>query len=447
MSDPAAGPWVQCLPTGDQAVAVSPEMICGAAGHLRSRGPQLRALWTEQVASRLGAVHERLLADEGGLLSRWCHALSADAGLSEAMCTWALRDLLRRLTPRALVALMEAEFGHRDPFQAPRMSLAHACARGAVPPPLLFCVLSGNIPTVAVEAIALALLARAPIVVKTSRQDPHSARCYLEALRRWAPDLAAHVAVLTWTGGDETIETRACAEASVVIAYGDNHTIDAMYQRCRFPTKFVGYGHRVSFGVMGPWGEGEGPTDLDTLARDWALDVAAFDQLGCMSLQCLFVHRQLPWSPEEVAGAVARGLDEVARDLPRGRMTAEVLAAQMQWKGRGEFGGTVLEASQGAVIAWRDEGFRPSPGGRLLHVVPWEDEGALVQALQPLCGALSTAGLWCATADRASLITRLMHLGVRRVVRPGRMQRPLWLRDHDGRPRMADWVDWTDVEL
>jgi hypothetical protein len=37
-------------------------------------------------------------------------------------------------------------------------------------------------------------------------------------------------------------------------------------------------------------------------------------------------------------------------------------------------------------------------------------------------------------------------MGVRRVVRPGRMQRPLWQRDHDGRPRIADWVDWTDVE-
>ena len=58
----------------------------------------------------------------------------------------------------------------------------------------------------------------------------------------------------------------------------------------------------------------------------------------------------------------------------------------------------------------------------------------------------ATAGLWCDDPQRSALTGQLNRLGVRRITRPGRMQRPLWLRDHDGRPRISDWVDWTDVE-
>jgi len=450
LSEGSSPAWIQMMPTGDTAGVVEPALVRRAFDAVRLQSNALRLMSTERVADRLGRLHARLLAPESTLLQTWAREVSAHNGLSEPMVEWALRDLLGRMNTRALIALVEAEFGDRDPFGAPQMLAAHACSRSANPPSSVFHVLAGTVPTVAVEAIVLALLGRAPNVIKTSRNEPHVARLYLRALRQHAPDLASSVAVLTWEGGDQELERLACDQAAVVVAYGSNQTIDAMYGKCRFPTKFIGYGHRISFGIVTAAGHadrGTGPPALSRLCRDFALDASAFDQAGCMSMNCLFVHRAGPWTVEQIARGLAEdGFPHVEQTLPRGRLTPNIAAAQMQAIAVAEFEGRAFVAPTGAAIAFDRCRFEPSAGGRLLNVVPYSTDEELLAALEPLRGMLSTAAIDCGNAERGELTQRLSRMGVRRVVRPGRMQRPLWQRDHDGRPRIADWVDWTDVE-
>lgn len=444
-----ANAWarIQMMPGGDVDSAVDVALVHTAMDRVGRGAADLRLLSTEQIADRLGRLHQFLLESPDSPLPRIASVVESTTGLSTPMVIWALRDLLKRLTPRALIALVEAEFGHRDPFHGPRMLATYAAARAANPPDRVFYVMAGTIPGVPIEAMVLSLLARAPAVIKTSRAEPATARLYLEAMRHVAPDLARALSVITWPGGTEELERAACDRASVVVAYGSNETIDSMYQRCRFPTKFVGYGHRVSFGIMGDGDATLGEPALRDLARLWALDASAYDQFGCMSLACLFVSTNGPWSPEEVAREIAwEGFPYTESYIPRGRLTPETAAAQMQARAVAEFQGTLFTASSGAVILHDKCQFEPTPGGRLLHVVPWTTPEDLDRALRPLRGLLSTAGVWCDDQQRSSITGQLNRLGVRRITRPGRMQRPLWLRDHDGRPRISDWVDWTDVE-
>ncbi len=411
---------------------------------LIAAGTSLRTLSTVHITERLGLLEQRWARD-----SAWrgscASSVATSTGLSPQMVEWSLDDLMRRLTPAALQALVRNELGSLEPFRAPR-STTGPCARGAHPPELVVQVLAGTVPPVAIEAMVLALLCRAPLLLKTSSSEPHVARWLLHALRELAPELAASIAVMTWKGGDEPLDTLACSRASTVVAYGNNSTINALYHRCTFPTRFFGYGHRVSFAIIGP-DDGSGALGhLVQLGRDLALDAAAYEQQGCMSPHTVFVAANASWPVDDLARSIADGFNVLHDTLPRGTLPLPIAAAWSQARAVADFSGRWHGSDHGGTITHTRTAFQPSPGGRLLHIVPFDTLDALKDALSPLRGSLSTVGLHWPSPDVDGIIQMLGGLGARRITRPGRMQRPVWLRDHDGRPRMGDWVEWTDVE-
>jgi len=401
---------------------------------------------TQTIAEGLARVSEAWLEPESRWMQQAVEGCSGCTGYTPEMVRWSLTDLFRRMTTRGLSALVEFELGSRDPFLGVRSGRS-VCGRAANPPSLVFQVLAGTVPPVAVESIVLAILARAPMLVKTSRRDPVVARVYLASLRALAPELAERIAITTWEGGDNALDGVACRSSSIVTAYGGDEPIDELRSRCRFPTRFIGYGHRVSFGVVACSNDGKGEPYLQELVRDIALDVAAYDQHGCMSPHVIYVHAGAAWSADDVARALGEeGLPAVQRWLPRGVMDEGLRAQIMQSRGVGEFEGNVYESDGGVVIRAPGVKFRPSPGGRLVYVCRYDDVRELRDALAPLAGKVSTVGMHCGANERAGLVETLREIGARRVTRLGRMQRPLWIRDHDGRPRIGDWVDWTNVE-
>ena len=390
---------------------------------------------------------EAWLAEDSVWMQRAVEEAPLTTGFSAEMVRWSLVDLMRRMTSRSLIALVEAELGAVEPFQAPRNRGAEPCARAANPPALVFHVLAGTVPPVGIETIVLSLLARGPALIKTATEEPTISRLFLESMREIAPELARHVAVCTWRGGNAELDQTACLHASVVVAYGGDEAVNALMSHCRFPTRFYGYGHRVSFAIVGPAADTDAELALDQVAQDLALDAAAYDQRGCMSPHCVFVATDAAWTPEQVARAIAdKGFPAVGERLPRGRLATETAAAIAQTRGVSEFTAQVFESQDALVILQPNATFVPSPGGRTLHVIPYRDEAELLASVAPLAGSISVVGIRYDSRTRDNLIAQLGRLGARRFCRLGRMQRPIWLRDHDGRPRLGDWVDWSDVE-
>lgn len=434
----------QLTPHSDWSGPVTTPQLEQTLAALSSAGAELRTLSTVHITEQLGLLEQRWAHDPGWRAS-CASSVAAATGLSPQMVEWSLDDLMRRLTPAALQALVRNELGSLEPFRAPR-STSGPCARGAHPPHLVLQILAGTVPPVAVEAIILSLLCRAPLLLKTSSSEPHVARWLLLALREMAPELASAIAVLTWSGGDDTLDTLACSRASTVVAYGNNSTINALYHRCTFPTRFFGYGHRISFAIIGP-DDGSGAIGrLPQLGRDLALDAAAYEQQGCMSPHTIFVASNCAWHLEDVARSISDGFEELHHTLPRGTLPLPIAAAWSQARAVAEFSGRWQGTDHGGTVSHTETAFHPSPGGRLLHVVPFDTVPSLTRALTPLRGSLSTVGLHWPSPDIDGIIDLLGTLGARRFTRPGRMQRPVWLRDHDGRPRIGDWVEWTDVE-
>lgn len=437
----------QLSPAGDWTGPVEAHHVLQTTEHLRAGGDRLLRLTTAAIADRIGRTAAAWLEPDSPYMARACELAEEATGFHASMLRWSLDELLRRLTPRSLSALVATELGAVEPFQAPRSHGAQPCQRSGNPPSLIFQVLAGTVPPVGIEAIVLALLARGPLLLKTASDEPLVSRLFLQSLRNHAPDLAEHIAVLTWGGGDDEIDGAACRDASVVVAYGGNDAVNALLSRCRFPTRFFGYGHRVSFALIGPGAFG-GPASIDDAVEAVALDAAAYDQRGCMSPHCVFVSRDAPWTTAEFAKRLAEhGFPSVQRRLPRGRLNLAVGAAIQQARGVAEFTAEATFASEHCLVTLQNETrFRPSPGGRTLHVVPYDDTASLLEAITPLDGAISTVGLAIDSSLEAEVTCALGRLGARRIARIGRMQRPIWLRYHDGRPRIGDWIDWTDVE-
>jgi hypothetical protein len=436
----------QRSPTGDWTGGVDVRQIKETARALRAGASDLAGLTTAAIAERIGRAAAAWLEDDSPYMKEACALAEEYTGFRPEMIRWSLNELMRRLTPRSLVALVATELGSVEPFQAPRSHGAEPCKRGGNPPGLIFQVLAGTVPPVAVETIVLSLLARGPLLLKTASDEPVISRLFLQSLRDHAPDLARHVAVLTWVGGDDALDDAACRAADIVVAYGGDDAVNALLSRSRFPTRFYGYGHRVSFAVIGPGSFG-GPAGIDRAAEAVALDASAYDQRGCMSPHCVFVSTDAPWTPAEFAARLAeRGFPSVEEWLPRGQLSADVSAAILQARGVAEFTAKAFPGEQSLVTLQTRPDFLPSPGGRTLHVIPYETQDALLHAIRPLAGAISTVGLAIDQRLEGPLTHELGRLGARRIARIGRMQRPIWLRHHDGRPRIGDWIDWTDVE-
>jgi hypothetical protein len=67
------------------------------------------------------------------------------------------------------------------------------------------------------------------------------------------------------------------------LVYGSDATIAQVAQLTNNNTRFLGYGNRISFGIV------LDGADLDKAARGTAMDMAIFDQQGCLSPQLIFV--------------------------------------------------------------------------------------------------------------------------------------------------------------
>src|SRR5262249_28279493 len=154
-----------------------------------------------------------------------------------------------------------------------------------IAPRLMTHIMAGNIPGAGIPDLIFACAVRAASLVKSSADDPLLPALFAESLAEMDPDLGDCIAVVWWPGGDQTIEKPVFSRSDCVIAAGSDETIRAVQQRVK--SRFIGYGHRLSFGFIGK----EALTDAKAVARRAALDVAMYDQQGCLSPHLFYVEQ------------------------------------------------------------------------------------------------------------------------------------------------------------
>ena len=273
-------------------------------------------------------------------------------------------------------------------------------------------VLSANVFTGVVRAVALAVAAAPAVIVR-----PSSREAVLAPLLQRAIDEQDDGVSFELSG---TLDP---APGDLVHVYGRGETIAAIRASC--PPGVAVQGHGPGFGIAfvsaGASSHGGHAPDLATLAERLTWDIVPFDQRGCLSPRVAFVDGSRE-DAERFASYVAVELERREKEVPRGPLADEerregslyrqTLQAVGQYR-EGDAFAVGLDLDPRAIVL--------PPSGRHIHVARVAGTDQLAQLLSPYRGAITCIGV-------ASLAEHPVHLAVpaqgARILLLGDMQRP-----------------------
>jgi hypothetical protein len=233
-------------------------------------------------------------------------------------------------------------------------------------------VLSANVFVAPLRAIALARAAGAVVTVRPSPRDPTLARALLELARD--PDVTL-------------LEERDVAQipATRIDVYGRDGTIAAVRARARGGVGVRGHGPGLGVAVVGA-------APLATAAGSVAVDVAAFDQRGCLSPRVVLVVGGLPRA-EAFAEELHAALRTLGARVPRGTLLATEDREASRWRDAVTFAGRLLAGVDHAVAVLPSvlPAAIPPPGRHVL-VVPVSPAGGVAAAMAPFARHVVAVG-------------------------------------------------------
>jgi hypothetical protein len=323
----------------------------------------------------------------------------------------------------------------------------------AIGPELLVHIAAGVIPNPVLSSIVLGVLTRSAQFVKCARGGAFIPRLFAHSLYDAEPKLGACLEIAEWRGGQAHIEKALFDEADCVTATGSDETLAAIRRHLPEKTRFLGYGHRVSFGYIAS-GALSGFGAKQVVGRV-AADVVAWNQLGCLSPHVIYVEHCGAVGVDQFAERLADELAAREQTEPRGTIpteTAATIASRRAfyevraahspdtrcWQSRNSTAWTVVYES--------DPRFQVSCLHRFIYVKGVKDLTEALHCADAVRGKVSTVGLAAPEERAEELVTELARWGVTRVCPVGEMQNPPLTWRHDGRPALADLVTWTDWE-
>ncbi len=285
----------------------------------------------------LGQVAERWLNPDDAFRSETIQALQVSTGYSRRSIERALASCFEELTCEKLLQWMS---GRRTSNVG--RTVLH--------------ILPANAFTAWVHGVVLSLLSGWKVALKPSFREPVFPMAWKKSLERMDERLSELVDIVAWS------ETLLC-DFDVVVAYGSDETLRLVQASVPAGTRFVGYGHQLSVGVVFE----EAQKELSNVWMDRIIaDAEPFRLQGCLSPQVIFVENLDP----------------------------------SQWQALG----AALE------VAPRLEGFKR-----------WQD---VLDKMRTLAPHLSCVGYAGETGRQEQLERDLQGLGVSRLCPLGQMQRP-----------------------
>ncbi len=403
------------------------ERVRAAQGRLTRAGEALRA---RSLRDRIAAV-ARVLEDWTKPDSPWRRELiesfSQTSAFDRGTVAEGLESALRAWQPARLRAAAERE-----------LACVLEDAKGAAPSRELApydwtaVLAGGTIPMPTLLSSLLPLVVGSPVLLRETSKDPVTGGLLARSLAERDSDLARAFEPIEFATDDVAALENLLA-APCVVATGSDETMRAIASRLRPDQRFVAYGHRVSIAVLGP----QTASDRDAIAHGLALDVARWDQTGCLSPVVGHLVGLGDAEGEAFARAVADALESLSTTMPRGELpvsarallSAERADARMRAaSGRA----TLFERSDAVVVLEAEPGARPAPLHRFLRLVPLPSLSALPFALAELDAPLSNVAIaGFASAERAGLERILERFGTSRLSVPGQLQTPPidWPRD------------------
>jgi hypothetical protein len=436
---------------------LGPAMITEACQALkRNRAQYLAPRPTSSLIETLGDVAANWLEPQDPFRQLALRHGPSATGFPEATLRDGLDRCFRRLTAEGLRTWVEQDLGHLDRldrFVADAPEQASQRTSLASGPELLAHVAAGNLPVPAWMSLVSGLLVKSAQFIKCATGSSLLPRLFAHSLYAVEPKLASCLEIVEWRGGARALEDALFGEADCVTATGTDEALAAVRSRLPERARFVGYGHRVSFGYVAR--EVLSKSEAKQVADRAARDIAAWNQHGCLSPQAFYVEEGGSVTPDRFAELLAGALARLEPSEPRGELSTAEAAAISSRRGLYE----IRAAASADTQMWRSEEstawtviyeanplFQPSCLNRFVYVKAVGSPESALQAATAIQKQVSTIALAC-FGDRArELATAFARWGACRICPIGRMQDPPPAWRHDGRPALGDLITWTDWE-
>ncbi|WP_448203895.1 acyl-CoA reductase [Azospirillum sp. sgz302134] len=443
---------------GDDAVEVAVPVLTDAqvaevADRVREAARRhLKTRTVAEIAATIDRAVARLLDRDDPWRRKAERLLPLVTGYDAEMVRLGLTGYLKTFRLPELRKFLAEDFANPqilDDFQ-PMPKGGFAKAHG---PDLLLHVWAGNVPGLPLCSLISGLLVKAGTIGKLPSAEPLFAGWFARILAEIDPQLADCMAIVWWKGGDEVQERAWLAQADTAVAYGGNDVLEAIRGRVPITTRFLPFGHKISFGMVARSALDAGKAW--SVANRAAYDVVRYDQQGCYSPQLFFVERGGRVSPRDFAGYLAHELTAHEAKFPRRALSMEEAGSVAAWRNAEELK-TFAEPTRDLLgdptdawsVAYADaaEGLSPCGLNRTVKVVAVDRLEDAVPGLAPHRAFLQTVGIAAAPEELFRLAGALGAVGVTRICALGRMTAPEAGWHHDGRFNLLDLVTMTEIE-
>lgn len=430
-------------------VLTAPQMQALACRVRKAAAAHLRPMPVAEIIDAVDRAMARLL-DRNDIYRQQAEAwLPLVSGYDADMVRLGLTGFFKTFRAAQLKRFVAEDFANPavlDGFQP----AAKGGAVRAFGPDLLVHSWAGNVPALSLWSLVCGLLVKAPAIGKLASAEPLFAGWFARLLAEVHPPLADCLAVVWWRGAGGEEADALYAQADTVLAYGGNHTLDALRRRLPVTTRFLPHGHKLGFGLIDAQA-------LDTLkapamARLAAWDVMRYDQQGCYSPHVFYVQRGAPVSARAFADYLAAELANLQRRFARRELDLEEGAVLARWQQNMEWGGEAhqllgpVDAPWSVAYSESLQPLAPTALYRTIAVVAVDRLDAVLPVVAAQRDYLQTAGIAAGPEELYRLAGLLGAAGVTRISAIGSMSMPEAGWHHDGRFNLLDLVRMTEIE-
>lgn len=432
---------------------LGPQQLQAVCRHVKQASARhLRPLSVSRIVAIIDGAIARLLDPADPYRQEAERLLPLVSGYDAEMVRLGLNGFLQTFRAPQLHRFVAEDFPNPKVLDEFQPAVKGGALR-AFGPDLLVHSWAGNVPALPLWSLACGLLVKAGNVGKLPSAEPVFASLFARLLAEVHPPLADCLAIVWWKGGDEACARAVFGEAEAVLAYGGNDAIGEVRRQVPVTTRFLGYGHKLGFGLVGR-------AALDTqrapaTARAAAHDIVRYEQQGCYSPHQFYVERGGKVAPRAFAQYLAAELANLQQRFPRRVLALEEAAALAGWRQSAEWqamaaDGTELLGDGHAAwsVAYRDapQALAPTAGARSILVSAVESLDEVVPLVAPHARFLQTAGIAAEPRELYRLAELLGAAGVTRVAALGAMTAPEAGWHHDGRFNLLDLVRMVEIE-
>ncbi len=421
----------------------------------RNRAHYLANRTTQQMIKLITKVAQEWMTQDNPIRLETLRAGPSHTGFSVEVLTQGLEAFFGGITEASLEDLIEQDLGHPNRLDAMVSNAREASrmsASMAKGPELLGHITGGVLPNPTFTSILLGLLMRSAQFVKCAQGTSFLPRMFAHSIYQADPKLGACLEIAEWKGGDTAIEDSWFGHLDCLTATGSSATISTLRQRIPGTLKLVSHGHQVSLGYVSS--EMLLPHLTRDIVRRVAHDVIAWDQLGCLSPQVVYVEVDGTVSPVMFAELLAQELSHNEVRTPRATVdlvtAAKISSYRNFYEIRAACGETKIWNSLGST-AWTvvfdpSPDFQPSCLHRFIQVKPTTGVPQLLANLDVVSRQVSTVAIAVSPQKTQEVAEAFARWGATRVCPFGQMQRPPLTWRHDGHPPLGELVTWCNLE-